>query len=101
MGSPECEGMKRIFLRFISAGIMALIGACATQPNIPERETPEAQLYLKTCTRCHGFPHPGRHTHREWDHYVNLMEGYMKTKGYPFSAQDKSTILIYLKRNAR
>ena len=93
--------MKQIFLGLISVGIIGLSSACATQPNIPERKTPEAQLFLKICTQCHSFPHPGRHTTEEWDHYVNLMEGHMKTKGIPLSAQDKSTILSYLKRNAR
>ena len=93
--------MKRILLGLINAGIIGLSGACATQTYIPERETPEAQLFLKTCTQCHAFPHPGRHTPREWDHYVKLMRGHMRTKGISFSEQDQSAILSYLKRNAR
>ena len=101
MGLFNIIGYKRILLGLMVAGNGMLIGSCATQPNIPERESSAALLFLKTCTQCHSYPHPQRHTSAEWDHYVKLMEGHMKNNRIPFSVEDKKTILGYLHRNAR
>lgn len=83
------------------AGLVALFIGCATTPNIPEIETPEAQLYLAKCTQCHSWVHPNRHNVVEWNHYLALMVTHMKKKNLPFSPQDKATITNYLHRNAR
>ena len=101
MSLSEHIGFKRILLGLMILGNWGLSVSCATQPNIPERESPAAQLFLKTCTQCHSYPHPKRHTSAEWTHYVKLMEDHMKNNHILFSLEDKKIILGYLHRNAR
>ncbi len=92
---------RRSFIPFLPLLAGFVFGACSSTPNIPEVESADAQLFLNKCTQCHSWPHPGRHTAREWDHYLEIMEGHMKEKGLPFSSEDKKIIQSYLHRNGR
>ena len=83
----------------LSILLAALVSACT--PNIPKAESPEAKLYLKTCTQCHSWAHPARHSAEEWNHYVGVMEGHMKKRRIALPEKDKEIILKYLQRYAR
>ncbi len=89
--------MKHYLFSFL---ILAPILACAGA-GLPEAGTADADLYLKKCTTCHSWAHPGRHTKVEWDHYLGLMESHMDKEGIPFSPEEKQVIQSYLYRNAR
>ena len=66
-----------------------------------EAGSPAAELFLTKCTTCHSWPHPKRHTAREWDHYLGLMEENMQRENIEFSQAEKETIRNYLYRNSR
>lgn len=89
--------MKLYLLLFL---LLSPIIACAGA-GLPEAGTADAALYKKKCTACHSWPHPGRHTRVEWDHYLGLMEAHMEKKGIPFSPEEKQIIQSYLYRHAR
>jgi hypothetical protein len=84
----------------LAAGLLMWAGACAGT-QIPEAGSPAAELFLTKCTTCHSWPHPKRHTAREWDHYLGLMEENMQRENIEFSQAEKETIRNYLYRNSR
>jgi len=66
-----------------------------------EEDSPDVVLFRNKCTVCHSWPHPQRHNAREWDHYLNLMQGHMKDRGFSIETGELETIRAYLHRNAR
>lgn len=69
--------------------------------SLPEEGSADVALFRNKCTVCHSWPHPQRHNAWEWDHYLTLMEGHMKNRGFTMEPQEKETIRAYLHRNAR
>lgn len=95
------KGFKVIFLwTLILTGAAFWIGSCGAG-SLPEEGSPVVALYRTKCTVCHSWPHPGRHSAHEWDHYLDLMEGHMNKRGLLFEPEDKEIIRAYLHRNAR
>jgi len=95
-------GFKSLMKHGLGSMTLAVaVSACAMGNHIPEADTPEGQLFQTKCTVCHSWPHPGRHSPREWDHYLTIMESHMKSRGIPFSTEEKKMIQSYLHRNAR
>ncbi|GJL80202.1 MAG: hypothetical protein NPINA01_31910 [Nitrospinaceae bacterium] len=88
--------MKYFILILLTTVVMACAGS-----ELPEAGSADVALFKKKCTTCHSWPHPGRHTREEWDHYLSLMESHMDKKGIPFSDEEKQVIQNYLYRNAR
>ncbi len=78
--------------------LMVCLTGCA---GLPEEGTADQAVYMKQCTQCHSWPHPGRHSKEEWDGILVWMESIMQEKDIAFSSEDKSTIRAYLHRNAR
>ena len=67
---------------------------------IPEPESLGARLYKERCTQCHGLPGVTRHTPKQWDFLLLMMDGFMKQKNIKFPNQEKELIRDYLHRNA-
>lgn len=84
----------------VLAGVALLLSSCGAG-TLPEEGSPDVTLFRNKCTVCHSWPHPQRHNAREWDHYLTLMEGHMKNRGFTLEPQEKETIRAYLHRNAR
>ena len=91
--------MKRILIFFV----LVLIYGCAGRPTpIPEASSPEGELFSTRCGMCHSVPHPKRHTFKEWEHIIGVMDKEMKhRKMEPLADDEKTAILRYLERNAR
>lgn len=92
--------MKYLGAKCLPVILMAL-SACAGTQTIPEPESPGARLYRERCTQCHGLPSPTRHTPKQWDHLLVMMEGFMRDKNIDFPDQEKKLIRDYLYRNAK
>ncbi len=84
----------------LAAGLLIGAGGCAG-PQIPEAGSPAAELYLAKCTTCHSWAPPKRHSAREWDYYLGLMEENMQRENIEFPQAEKETIRKYLYRNSR
>lgn len=70
--------------------------------DLPERESPEAELYLGRCTVCHAPPDPRLHSADEWPGVLDRMENYMAMmKRGGVTPEEKESILVYLRRHAR
>jgi len=84
----------------MGVGFFLMTSACAG-PQIPEAGSPAAEVFMANCTVCHSWPHPKRHSAREWDHYLGLMDKNMKERGMELSEEDRRVIREYLHRNSR
>jgi hypothetical protein len=69
--------------------------------SLPEEGSPDEALFRSKCTVCHSWPHPGRHSAWEWDHYLKLMDTHMLNREISLEPEEKETIRAYLHRNAR
>ncbi len=95
------QGFKLTFLWVLILTVAAVgLWSCGAG-SLPEEGSPDVALFRNKCTVCHSWPHPGRHSVHEWNHYLNLMETHMKNRGLTFESEDKETIRAYLHRNAR
>ncbi len=89
------------FKYFLTVLMVMGVAACAgLKQNLPEPDSPEAQVYRQKCSTCHGLPAPGRHNVEEWTHFLGLMEGIMKQRNVSFPPEEKAMIESYLFRNA-
>jgi hypothetical protein len=92
-------------LPVLSLGIT--LAACSTTPRdatawLPDKGTPEAQVYIDRCAICHALPHPRRHSYQDWQNLLPVMEQRMAERGVtPLSDGDRQAILAYLKVNGR
>ena len=102
-GSGGCMGnlfMKSIFTA--AAGLLLLMEACASPTPLPEEGSGDAMLYRKQCGICHSVPHPYRHTPKEWERVMRLMQMQRNNRGLTeMQKEDYQTILAFLKRHAR
>jgi len=92
----------------VTAAVAGLIGlaalaACAGAPTpLPEADSADARLYAARCGACHSVPHPARHTAKEWDHVLRLMDERMAQKGLaPLAGAERERVVAYLTRHAR
>lgn len=83
--------------------ICIMLFGCMGRPTpIPDMGSDEAGLYSSRCGACHSVPHPKRHTARQWEHIIGVMEKELSHRNMPaLTAEEKETILDYLKRHSR
>lgn len=88
-----------------AAGLIGLatLAACAGAPTpLPEAEGADAKLYAAKCGGCHSVPHPGRHTQKEWDRVLRLMDQRTAEAGMaPLAGAERERVAAYLTRHAR
>ena len=90
-------------IRAAGAGLLLsgalLLGGCSKP--LPEADSPAAKLYAARCDSCHrAFP-PGSLKFEMWKLKVDAMQGEIVRHGMPaLTAEEKATILDYLKRNS-
>lgn len=78
------------------------MGQRTAADTLPDINHAGARTYINRCSTCHSLPHPARHNYAGWQHIVPLMERRMVERGVaPLSDTERSTILAYLKDNAR
>lgn len=76
-------------------------GLTACTRALPEEGTAAANTYRERCGVCHRVYAPGALKYPMWEIVVGRMEQYLVRTGRgQFSAEDRSTILEYLRRNA-
>ena len=75
----------------------------AAQPkNYPDKDTPQAQLYVEKCGQCHAAPLPSVHSANIWPSVLDRMQMRMKTKQVvPLTRDEMSIILGYLQQHAQ
>lgn len=87
--------------RLVVVSLLLIFSACSRgEPTLPEKESPEAQVFLSRCGGCHPVPHPEMHTFQRWNDLIGLMEMQIERKRIePLKPEEKEMILTYLKRN--
>jgi hypothetical protein len=79
--------------------LAAAVFACS--PDVPERETAAAQLYVSRCGGCHDVHSPASMTAAMWEMQVDRMQGELARKRIPpLSANERAIILDYLRRHS-
>ena len=82
--------------------LLVLMTACASPTPLPEEGSREAMIYRRQCGLCHSLPHPYRHTPKEWERVMRLMQMQRSNRGMPeMQEEDYQEILAFLKRHAR
>ncbi len=88
-------------VRYLILLVLLLYG-CGGEPVIPERDSPEAGVYLQRCSGCHPPPEPSKYTFERWRDLLGLMEMQMARKGLPpLSKEERAMILDYLRRHSQ
>lgn len=78
-----------------------LLGVSACSPNLPEPDSPAAQLYQQRCNSCHRVFSPSTLKYEMWRVQVDRMQGEMARRGLPPLTDDERTLLLdYLKRHS-
>lgn len=87
--------------RLIIAYLMFISYGCSKgEAILPERDSPEAQIFLSRCGGCHPAPLPYKYPFERWKDIIGLMEMQIERKGIePLKPEEKEMILTYLKRN--
>lgn len=81
--------------------IAVLGGLAACSRPLPEEGTAAAETYRERCGVCHRVYAPGSLKYPMWEIVVGRMEQYLVRTGRgQFAAEDRATILDYLRRNA-
>ena len=79
---------------------LSILSACHPA-ELPDAASPAAQMYIARCGQCHVPYNPHELTAAMWDTQVTMMEVKIENAGLPpLSADDRETILEYLKHNA-
>jgi hypothetical protein len=77
----------------------ALLAAC--EPQLPDAESPGAQLYAARCGGCHRLYAPGLMTAEMWRITVTRMQGELVRRGVaPLSGAEQATLLAYLEQHS-
>jgi hypothetical protein len=81
-------------------GLAAMLLGC--QAPLPEPDSPAAKLYAERCSnKCHRAYAPGTLKYEMWKYQVGRMENDIARAGLPpLTAQERATILDYLKRHS-
>ncbi|MGH8014431.1 MAG: hypothetical protein ACREQ4_18230 [Candidatus Binataceae bacterium] len=76
------------------------VAGCAHRP-LPETGSAAEQVYVHRCGVCHRPYDPRSLTVAMWQQQVKMMEARIVAAGQPpLTAQQRTTILTYLQRNA-
>jgi hypothetical protein len=98
MQNPRAAACQLLFL--LSLMFLSFAGCQKSRP-LPEQGTYAQQLYAERCGVCHHPYNPASMTAGMWEVQLQAMQSKMVQAGQPLlSAQQDSTILDYLKRNA-
>ena len=88
-------------LRVASALLLILVISGCQRASLPDAASPAAQLYVDRCGNCHVPYPPHEMTAAMWDTQVTMMETKMQAAGMqPLTADERESILEYLKHNA-
>jgi cytochrome c2 len=82
----------------------AALGAagCMEAFEVPGRDTPEGQVYVRRCSLCHALPDPTRMSFGQWVPVVERMARNIRSQNVPpISDEDLAMIFRYLKEHAR
>jgi len=91
------EDERRIILDYLQAHSLRAIAA----DSLPSSGTPGAELFVRTCSRCHALPSPAQHTPSQWPAVVARMRGNMlRFKVDTISDETAREIVAYLERAA-
>jgi len=69
--------------------------------DLPEADSPAAQLYTQRCSGCHALAHPGRLDWEQWRHMLHEMKLRMTERDMKMPDDEWRQIAGYLKRHAR
>ena len=90
--------MSRRTVLVVLLGAATLLG-CST--DVPEAETPQAQLYVNRCGGCHRVYAPASMTAAMWEMQVERMQGEIVRRGLPaLTKEERETLLVYLRRHS-
>lgn len=90
----------RSFPTHVAFALLIALSGCARKA-LPDQTSPDAQLYVARCGRCHAAYNPHTMTADMWRTQVPLMEDKMRQAGLPpLSHGDREQILDYLTANA-
>ncbi len=80
-------------------GYLVNQGFKKASPQTLAETSPEAILFFKTCSQCHGLPDPAQHTGEEWTAVVHRMRGHLRDmKKREISDEESTLILTFLTR---
>ncbi len=83
------------------AGLLLMLAVSACSPNLPEPDSPAAQLYRQRCNNCHRVFSPSTLKYEMWRVQVDRMQGEMVRRGLlPLTADERTLLLDYLKRHS-
>lgn len=90
----------RVTVQRLVFSAVLTIAALGCQPELPEPQSPAAQLYQQRCSSCHRLYGPQLLTAEMWRVIVSRMEQEFQRRGLPpLSAEDKQMILAYLAKH--
>ncbi|WP_147434056.1 cytochrome c [Mariprofundus sp. EBB-1] len=90
--------MRKVMMILLFSVILPGL-ACA---EIPDANSPDAQVYANHCASCHVLPHPGRLDWQGWRNMLYLMEKRMEERGVDKpTAEQWQAIARYVKSHAR
>lgn len=91
------EDERRVILDYLQAHSLRAI----TADSLPGAGTPAAELFGRTCSRCHALPSPTQHTPSQWPAVVARMRGNMlRFRVDTISDETAREIVAYLGRAA-
>lgn len=92
--------MRLVLLQTIFVTLIMTMLSCATP--IPNKGSEGANVFANKCGLCHAVPHPKRHTYKNWQPMLALMDEAMQKKGMdPLTDVERQAIDEYLRKNAR
>ena len=88
--------MKIILMLF---ALLFVSPAWAT--DIPDADSPSAQLFSQRCSVCHSLPHPQRLDWPHWRSMLHVMKQRMAERDISLPVEEWRQIAGYLKSHAR
>ncbi len=86
--------------RTVLVTVLAVATLVACSADVPEAETPPAQLYVNRCGGCHRVYAPASMTAAMWEMQVERMQGELVRRGLPpLTKEERETLLVYLRRH--
>jgi hypothetical protein len=85
----------------LGAVLLAGVLLVACEPQLPDAESPGAQLYAARCGGCHRLYAPGLMTAEMWKITVTRMQGELVRRGVaPLNSVEQATLLAYLEQHS-
>lgn len=69
--------------------------------DIPDADSPSAQLFAERCSVCHSLPHPKRLDWEHWRSMLHVMKQHMHERGMQMPDEEWRQIAAYLQAHAR